>query len=185
MSAPAIEPNAERGEVNGADKAAERWIRDSIQPLVDSSVLESDHNRSVYEYWTSKKGSRAFPHWRDLSLMEIYAAAPYVTVKDVVDGGRDLRNRFWGTGLTENFGFEATGRSMREVYGQKFDVAAIGYRSAIDRNGPTWVRGKIWAVEGKEYVDHEAVHLPLGGADDPETIAHIMSAYAFFSPSGD
>jgi len=69
VSAPAIEPNAERGEVNGADKAAERWIRDSIQPLVDSSVLESDHNRSVYEYWTSQKGSRAFPQWRDLSLM--------------------------------------------------------------------------------------------------------------------
>lgn len=185
MSAPAIEPNGERGEVNGADKAAERWIRDSIRPLDDSSVLVSDQNRSVYEYWTSKKGARAFPLWSDLSLMEIYTAAPYVTVKDIVDSGRDLHNRYWGTALTENFGFEATGRSMREVDGQKFDIAALGYRSAIDRNGPTWVRGKIWAIEGKEYLDHEAVHLPLGDADDLGTIGHIMSAYAFFLPSRD
>jgi len=181
VSAPAIEPNGERGGVNGADKAAERWIRDSIRPLEDSSVLVSDHNRSVYDYWTSIRGSRAYPQWRALSLMDIYAAAPYVTVKDVIDGGRDLRNRFWGTALAENFGFEASGRSMREIYGDKFDIAAIGYRSALEHRGPTWVSGKIWAVEGKEYVDHEAVHLPVGDEDDPATIGHIMSVYAFIS----
>ncbi|MEK9753400.1 MAG: hypothetical protein VW338_09335, partial [Rhodospirillaceae bacterium] len=53
--------------------------------------------RTLYLYWEEKRGGRDFPSWRDIDLMELYPIASVLLVKDVIDGGADYYNRFWGS----------------------------------------------------------------------------------------
>ena len=118
------------------------------------------------------------PRWRDVQLMDLYEIAPYLSVKDVLDGGRDFRNRFWGTGLTVVLGFEGSGRLVSTYEPpQMRDAVLRRYAQVVATGTSSLVRGHFATLPQKSHVFFELVHLPLWG--DEDRVQHIISAYHF------
>ncbi|MEQ9560687.1 MAG: hypothetical protein RIG67_33330 [Rhodospirillales bacterium] len=133
----------------------------------------------LIRYWRNLAAhSGGCPQWRQVHLMDLYKIATFVAVKDVIDDGRDFRNRFWGTGLTDALGFEGT--NMRV---SAYEPAAM--RDAVQRRyfrilrtgEPEMVRGHIASMPEHDHLPFELVHLPL--RDGGEGVWHIISAYHF------
>jgi len=54
-----------------------------------------------------------------IDLVETYDLAPNIAAKDVFDGGREFRNRYWGTSMIRAYDFDATGRTFFDYLDQE------------------------------------------------------------------
>ena len=144
-----------------------------------TSDFDSANFRTLFRYWQKVRGDRPRPRWTDIDLIEIYEIAPKIVVKDVVDGGTEFRNRFWGTSVTQNLGVDATGKLIREYFDRPEnleDVYAI-YRTAMTSDVPVRSTGKV-QFKGKEFLHYEGITLPLDGPVDGR-VDHLISLYDF------
>jgi hypothetical protein len=154
----------------------------------DIALCRSPICLQLIGYWQGlAQTSGGRPQWQQVRLMDLYKIATFVAVKDVVDGGTDFRNRFWGTGLTDALGFEATNKpvssyepaGMREAVHQR-------YTRVMRTGSPEMVRGHIAYMPDHDHLPFELVHLPLWGDDKDGGVRHIISAYQFnFTWTGD
>ena len=88
----------------------------------------------LIHYWQGlATRNNGHPEWAQVRLIDLYKIATFLAVKDVIDGGTDFLNRFWGTGRVTRTG------------------------------EPEMVRGYIATIPGQEHVPYEVVHLPLWG----------------------
>jgi len=135
--------------------------------------------RQLVDYWRARlPAAGGLPRWRDFVLMDLYAIAAFVSVKDVVDGGADFRNRFWGSGLTEGLGFEGTNRLVSGYEPEAMRLAVMNRYAGIVATGQSsMARGHFVTLPARAHLTYELVHLPLWGADD--RVGHIISAYHF------
>ena len=62
--------------------------------LADDEQPPGPNGKRLLSYWTEKRGTRAYPNWNEIELMDMFAIADSMIVKDVIDGGRDFLNRF-------------------------------------------------------------------------------------------
>lgn len=130
-------------------------------------------------YWRDRLPScGGLPCWRDFNLMDLYEIALTLSVKDVIDGGADFRNRFWGTGLTNMLGFEGTGRLVSTYEPRQMrDTVMRRYRRVTETGESSMARGHIGTIPDKTHIFFELVHLPLSAGGDG--VAHIISVYHF------
>ncbi len=139
--------------------------------------LRSPVTRSLFEYWLAKRGDRPYPAWSDIRLMDIYKAAPHIVVRDVVDGGREFRCRYAGTGLSGVLGVDGTGQLIAETYRRGAAAVLTRYQAVLTAGRPFRAVAYVEAVEKNLPTAFESVYLPLAGADG--TIGHIIVAYDF------
>lgn len=148
---------------------------------VSASVTDQFHSVAAHTllvYWQSKRGNRPLPAWTDLNLVDIYQIVATVVVRDVVDGGREFRSRFSGTGMTAAMGTDGTGKLLAETYGQKGGAAiATLYRSVMNGTGPVRVVGHVQTAQRMVASGYEAIYLPLAGVDG--AVGHVIAAYDF------
>lgn len=133
----------------------------------------------LIQYWRERMPAEGgLPSWRDFDLMDIYDIAAALAVKDVIDGGQDFINRFWGTSLTVALGFEGTGKlvSTYEPVSMR-NAVTKRYRHVVRHRETSMARGYISTMPGREFLTFELVHLPLRGKTD--TVEHIISGYHF------
>ncbi|MEQ8228715.1 MAG: hypothetical protein RIA64_11580 [Rhodospirillales bacterium] len=144
----------------------------------EDEAFVSPKCRRLLSYWRDKAGGRVRAAWRDINLIDLYDIAPFITVRDVVDGGREFRCRYCGTGLVEVTGFELTGGLLSENYAPAgAEIMLKRYRATIDAGGPLRIVGFLRTVEKNLPTGFESVTLPLDG--DSGTIAHILSVHDF------
>ena len=144
----------------------------------DDEAFVSSKCRRLLAYWRDKAGDRVRPTWYDINLIDLYDIAPFITVRDVVDDGRQFRCRFCGTGLAEVTGFDLTGGLLSENYAPAgAQIMLKRYRATIDAGGPLRIVGFLKTVEKNLPTGFESVTLPLDG--DSGTIAHILSVHDF------
>ncbi len=116
------------------------------------------------------------PGWSDFEMMDLYGMAHSMVVRDVLDGGRDYRIRFWGTRMTEALEFEATGKTLRDFRPPEMTKIVRARYDEMVSTGRSWVvAGKLRYVPNKSYQTFEVVHLPL--FDSAEEVSHIVSSY--------
>ena len=152
--------------------------RFSADFLVSPDQFVSEHPAALFAYWTDKQGTRAYPAWTELELMDIHRTAPFIVVKDVIKDAEPFTIRYWGTGVTEAVGIDGTGKTTADLYaGAKRQHISNAFRMAVNDARPVHVIGPITAVTAKEHVAYEGVHLPL--ADAAGRLAHLISAYTF------
>ena len=105
---------------------------------VESLVLNfGDFPRlqTTLDAWNGWRQDRAAPSWRDVDLYNIpLPILPNTLVVDVIDGGRDYRYRFWGTGMTKLFGVDKTSMLMTEAAGSKYVDATFKQLSEVLQN---------------------------------------------------
>ncbi|MBT3910762.1 MAG: PAS domain-containing protein [Rhodospirillaceae bacterium] len=147
--------------------------------------LQSKPLIGLFEYWAAKRGSRPYPGWREFDLMVLFEIAPYIHVRDVIDGGAEFTVRFWGTGLTDVLGFEGTGKQMREIYdGEMLGIALDGFQMVLEPAIPVLNKGKVTWVAGKEHRSFHSLVLPLAAGDGSDgggdcEVAHLVTGLDF------
>ncbi len=131
-----------------------------------------------YEYWLSRCEGDDIPRWSAIDLMDIYIFAPFIAVKDVVDNGAEFRNRYWGTELTNAYGYDATGKSFSDYLSP--DAVAEGlavHRSVMSTRKPLKSSGTLVFWKDKSHIAFEGLICPLKGKDDG--VGHMISCYDF------
>lgn len=148
-----------------------------VREIDDAAALRGTITRHLYDYWCEKRGARTCPAWPDIHLMDLWQIAASLAVKDVIAGGDDFRNRYWGSRLTDALGIEGTGKTSRELYGTASDTNFVNYRRVVTTGRPVATYRRLTFAARREHVAREAVHLPLAPPGGP--VSHIISAYDY------
>ncbi|MAY66601.1 MAG: hypothetical protein CMM77_05695 [Rhodospirillaceae bacterium] len=99
---------------------------------IKSTFLEAGNNlppfhREVLDYWQNLRGDRTVPA---LSQVDLAALNPetvrFMNITDITPAPLASVYRFWGSGLTEAFGADYTGRSPIEVPPKAIGLSARG-----------------------------------------------------------
>lgn len=143
-----------------------------------TETFRSPVTRTLFDYWRMKRGSRPYPAWTDINLMDLYRIAPQIIVRDVIDGGAEFRCRYSGTGISAVLGLDGTGELLCETYNpQAAEAIKARYRPVLEARGPVRAVGYVQAVKKNLPTAFEAVYLPLAGKDG--AVGHIIVAYDF------
>jgi len=79
------------------------------------SGLKSPELIAAFDIWKGWCGDQFAPTWDKVKLSEVPPTVlPLTAVVDVIDEGEDFSYRFWGTGLTDLFGCDDTGKRISE-----------------------------------------------------------------------
>ena len=116
----------------------------------------------VHRYWARCRGNAFAPAWGDFRLIELPPnIIPFVRVADVIDGGRDFRYRFWGTGLGAVRAFDRTGVRLSEIHSPRTPTALAEYRRIVETKIGFAVVYDAHSVEGRPSLHAPCVRLPL------------------------
>ncbi|MGJ3260917.1 MAG: PAS domain-containing protein [Rhodospirillales bacterium] len=156
-------------EVRITDEVYERHEVDAAHPP------DRPHARLLYDYWLDKRGQRKFPAWQDIDLLDLWRIASCMIIKDVIGDGVDFMNRYWGTQVTHRAGFDATGKTHREMYkdqplGPQMDTYLAVYETGMAYS----VHRSSSFIAGREFVVFNSLNLPVGKSDDK--VEHILIA---------
>lgn len=155
-------------------------IRKRPSLTVDPGDLTSPL-REVRDYWASKRGGRAMPRRADIDPLDLPPPhMPFLSILEVLPDTQDFRFRVIGTGITERLGRDSTGKTVREVYAaadhETREWMLETYQAVVTHRRPVFKRGTLRMVQ-KEFVDFEAVHLPL--SDDGERVSMLFGRTHF------
>jgi hypothetical protein len=124
----------------------------------DNSVLDARLQR-LYEYWLKKKADRIAPSRADIAPEEIRNVLPWVFIMEKV--GNRLRYRLAGTGFTEIYGKELTGKFIDEIDLDHITAAYIGEYDKVEKTmAPVANKWKFTKNDGR-YLEYERLILPL------------------------
>lgn len=153
---------------------ADITVKESV--ITFSEAYDEPKGAQLVAYWQRLRGDRDRPAWSEFDFMEIFELTPYLIIKDVIDGGAEFRNRYWGTDHVDGGGFDATGKTVAEYY-EPEDVDDILklYRLPLDNPVPMVMRGKLHYHEAGEWKNYSAVC--VGFTDDDGAVSKLVCAY--------
>lgn len=149
--------------------------------IVDPPGITQPILRPVLDYWHLKRGTRAMPARLDIEPLELKPYLRHLFLIEPLPGG-DFRYRLVGSEITERYGRNSTGRTVREIYAAVPVVAdwLLGMLRAVTTGKrPVLASGSLRAV-GKEHVFSESLHMPLG--DDGDTVSMIFGVARYSIP---
>ncbi len=124
--------------------------------------MQSADAKRLHAYWLSKCGA-GLPTWADISLMDVYQMAPDIMVKEAVGGGREWRNRYFGSGLAVHLGVDATNKLLSDYHDPENAAKARDFFNMImTLRKPVRVAGRC-IVFDRDFKRLEGVYLPLDG----------------------
>ncbi len=137
------------------------------------ATLDRADAKFVYDYWSRKRGDRRMPARADIDPLEIKSVLPQVVLIDVQRQPLDFRFRLAGTRSYDIFGFDLTGRSVREIEPRDWSEGIWKSFSELARTGePQHVRLDFCTTEGYAR-SFSVLRLPLG--DDGITVDRILA----------
>lgn len=144
----------------------------------ESSAFESSTCLIAYEYWQglADEDSAGLPRVRDLNLMDLYKIADRIIVKQIIDGGREFRNRFWGSRVAEAFGLDATNKETNDYYEERDrDQILALLRAVIAAPRPVRVTGQSTFFAHRNFNLFEAAYLPFYDDDgNPDRLVDVF-----------
>lgn len=169
------------GTAQSKPPVSSQFLNGLVIEITRASNGEAGQAMMDYWYTLLANTDETGPHWSDVDLMAIHKTARFMIVKDVIDGGKEFRNRYWGTGLVRAFNFDATGRLLAEYYDEKhreqlknlYDLTAAERRTLK-------IRGQGQFFPNQSTIRYEAAHAPI--YDDEGHPSQILVAYDFLDP---
>lgn len=153
----------------GTPKAAGALI------IVDPPGIKPPILRPVLDYWEQKRGTRAMPARRDIEPSELKPYLPHLCLIKSLPGD-EFRYRLVGTEITDRYGRNSTGKTIREIAASRpatLDVLKRMLLAVTTHRRPVLASATLKLI-GKEHVLSEALLMPL--SDDGSTVTMILSA---------
>lgn len=131
--------------------------------LLDPSLTAShpiiDH---AIRFWRDKRGTRLAPARGEIGLQESKAFLPHLQIFELIDGGPDYRVRLMGTAIVKALGEDSTGKTFDRSSPHPVVRRVL---SAIEwvlmHREPLRTFTPHTAAEGRDFLAHETVFLPL------------------------
>lgn len=136
-----------------------------------AQLVIKDH-RKLYDYWRKQASGSRLPSRKDINPAAIRALLPHVCLIDIEKGIQDAVFRLAGTRIRDIYGFEITGRSLREMeWGDRAVYWDAIYRYIVDKCAPMQgiVKGPL---AQREHITAFWLRLPL--SDDGERVNKIL-----------
>ncbi len=127
-------------------------------------------------YWRELKGDRDRPLWSQFDFLDIVETAPLLIIKDVIDGGAEFRNRYWGTEHVEMDHFDGTGKVFADFYKPEDipDILKL-YRQPLATLLPMVMRGTLHYQEASSWREYSS--LCVGFTDQNGAVDKLVTAY--------
>lgn len=123
-------------------------------------------------YWEQSRGDRNFPRRADIIPIPMPRLLPWTIMFDVVDGGADFIVRVCGTALTDIFGFELRGKSIRVLPEALAARIILSGQRCIALRAPVRGHSQISRAPGQDFQGVEICAIPI--SNDGETIDMIL-----------
>lgn len=139
--------------------------------------------RGFYAFWRSRAESGRVPDRDRFPVEDLGPWLGNIQIVEVVDGGRDFRHRLIGTRIVEAVGRDLTGRLVSECeYRTGTEVMLRRYRESLERDGPTFRRGRVFWARNMSWLRFESITVPMtvGG----EAVAQLWTVIAYINDSG-
>ncbi len=149
-------------------------IKESVVSFTE--IYDEPNGAQLLAYWRDLKGSRDRPAWSEFDFLDIFKITPYLIIKDVIDGGAEFRNRFWGTSHVDQGRFDGTGKTVADYYKPE-DVQEILelYRKPLNSPTPMVMRGQLHYQDVGKWQTYSAVCVGFTGDDG--AVAKLVCAY--------
>jgi hypothetical protein len=136
--------------------------------------------KRLYDYWCERRRGKRYPSRRDIDPAEFSFALGRVSLIDVFDAPCRFRYRLVATTLTENLGYEMTGKFLDQIpQSETRAYTEAFYTKALAAQAPFHARDEV-VLDGRRW-KHEALVLPLSA--DGVTIDMLMIYRATDRPS--
>ncbi len=167
------------------DSPNKQTISETYLPFTDGGIDDCRAPATVQlgVYWREHYAkAQGVPRYKDVELMDLYKIAHLLAVKDVLNGGEDFVNRYWGTELVQALGFEGTGILLSEYEPDDMRIKLFKrYRGVASSHQPASLRNQIEHLQHRNFVTYEVLHVPFM---DPakHQISQIVSVFQFNIP---
>lgn len=142
----------------------------SIDPVITEAI----------RYWEQQRRGRRFPSRQDLHPRELKAILPHFQLFELVDGGPAYRARLLGTEIVRQIKADTTGETFDETSSRLVVQRVLkAIRWVIDHQRPLRTFALRTAVEGREFLAHETIFLPLSSDG---TNINMLAVVGVFSP---
>ena len=131
----------------------------------------------IFEYWRGKCRDSGLPQPSDIDPAGIPPSIlPYLTLLDVIDGGRTFRVRLVGTASAAAVGGDYTGRYLDETMsGDVLEAALDRYRAATVQRRPVLGHAD-YVMVGGDRVRNLLMTLPL--STDGAIVDRLLGVYS-------
>jgi hypothetical protein len=153
----------------------------SVEPSGFSFVIEPDFSetprlRDLKRYWDFKRGARKMPMRADIDPTELRDHLGWLYIIEVPRDLSDFRYRLLGSRITEAYGRDSTGKTVREIYGADHpdycEALLMLYRTVARDAVVAKGRGSLSIVH-KPFRGYDAIYLPLDRGDG--TVGMILA----------
>jgi hypothetical protein len=118
-------------------------------------------NRTLCTYWSSKADGAGQVHRRDIDPAELKHVLGGIFIVEPVDGGADLLYRLVGAENEHRLGMKCMGRRFTECYAPDMAAKQIAFHGRVFATGqPAVLQGRLLGLD-LEYVNFEAIYLPV------------------------
>ena len=132
----------------------------------------------ILDYWTAVRGDAFAPAWRDFHLHELPPTAiPMTVVVDLDQAADRIIYRFWGTGRTQLYGRDNTGRDVRDGLPDEAGPTVARQYLMVARARLPMLFRNVYPLRTRESSTGLTLRLPL--SSDGETVDKVV-AYATF-----
>jgi hypothetical protein len=108
----------------------------------------------LYAYWVERRGAKTFPSRDDIDPLDFRFVLGRVSLVDVLDAPRRYRYRLVGTAVTDNLGYEMTGKfldqlpeSQMRAYLEQLYGKAVTQRAPVYERDQVNLDGRLWRSE--------------------------------------
>ena len=139
----------------------------------DPGETPIDYQIEILRYCKEKRGEQLGPRWDEISLPELPPkAVPLLSVTDLVEKPLQSTYRFWGSGLSEVFGADYTGKGPQDVPPKTSGINMEGgcARLILDRKAHFEI--KDFETDAGLFGRALVLRLPL--SDDSETVNKVI-----------
>lgn len=147
--------------------------------VVESDQFKSNNTRRLYDYVVEKRAGRERPCLSDIDLMDLYEIAPSICIRDVVEGGADLKCRYWGGDFEFVYKVRCSGKLITETYDVQGAQNTLAlHKRALEATKPLRLIGNLgYADLTIDHVMFEGIMTCLDGKDFPKQ--HILAVGQF------
>lgn len=138
-----------------------------MAPLLPAEACDKADSRALLEWWKAlPRDGEGLPDWQAVDPVQLLPWMGWISLYDVIDGGRDIRYRLVGSRISEQAGIDLTGRLVSQgVYAATPRLLLEHFRRLCQRAAPAWTN-RVMETQHGLTITHDRIWLPFRRGGD-------------------